>query len=95
MENYGKIAVLAGGPSSEREISLESGRAVYEALKRKSQDVDFIDVDNKFCERLKAIGADVAFIDMESTDVFHRFWNVMSFKEMVKMFVALISRVGK
>ena len=62
MKNYGKIAVLAGGPSSEREISLKSGRAVYEALKRKSQDVDFIDVDNKFCEGLKTIGADVAFI---------------------------------
>ena len=62
MKNYGKIAVLAGGPSSEREISLKSGRAVYEALKRKNQDVDFIDVDNNFCEKLKDIGADVAFI---------------------------------
>jgi len=62
MKNYGKIAVLAGGPSSEREISLRSGRAVSEALKRKKQDVDFLDVDDKFEERLKDIGADVAFI---------------------------------
>ncbi|UCD55532.1 MAG: D-alanine--D-alanine ligase [Candidatus Omnitrophota bacterium] len=62
MKNYGKIAVLAGGPSSEREISLKSGRAVYEALKRKKQDVDFVDADNDFCEKLKSIGADVVFI---------------------------------
>ena len=28
----GKIGVLAGGPSNEREIRLKSGRAVYDAL---------------------------------------------------------------
>ncbi len=39
----------------------------------------------------REIGADVAFIDMEATDVFHRFWKGMSFKERVKMFVGLIS----
>ena len=27
-----RVAVLAGGPSSEREISLRSGRAVHNAL---------------------------------------------------------------
>ena len=29
-----KIAVLAGGMSSEREVSMRSGRGCYEALKR-------------------------------------------------------------
>jgi D-alanine-D-alanine ligase len=29
----GKVAVLMGGPSAEREISLISGRAVLEALR--------------------------------------------------------------
>ncbi|MDD4953972.1 MAG: D-alanine--D-alanine ligase, partial [Candidatus Omnitrophica bacterium] len=31
-EQFGKVGVLMGGPSSEREISLKSGQAVYAAL---------------------------------------------------------------
>jgi D-alanine-D-alanine ligase len=30
---FGRVGILMGGPSSEREISLKSGNAVYEALK--------------------------------------------------------------
>jgi len=59
---YGRIAVLAGGPSSEREISIKSGRAVYEALKRKNQDVFFLDVGTDVLEKLKNAGFDIAFI---------------------------------
>ena len=29
---YGKVAVLLGGESNEREISIESGKAVFDAL---------------------------------------------------------------
>lgn len=54
MIKYGKIAVLAGGPSSEREISLRSGRAVYGALKRKNQHVDFLEIDSDFVSSLDA-----------------------------------------
>lgn len=50
---YKRIGVLAGGPSSEREISIKSGRAVYEALKREGCDAIFIDV-NENIEDLKA-----------------------------------------
>ncbi|MBR0128334.1 MAG: D-alanine--D-alanine ligase, partial [Neisseriaceae bacterium] len=32
-QNFGKVAVLAGGFSSEREVSLTSGQAVCEALR--------------------------------------------------------------
>ncbi|MFQ5910176.1 MAG: TraB/GumN family protein [Thermoplasmata archaeon] len=39
----------------------------------------------------REIGADIAFIDMEATDVFRRFWKGMSFNEKVKMAFALIS----
>jgi D-alanine-D-alanine ligase len=42
--NLGRIGVLMGGPSSEREISLKSGRAVYEALKSLDLDVYSIDI---------------------------------------------------
>ena len=40
----GRIGVLMGGPSSEREISLKSGKAVYEALKSAGLDVVAIDI---------------------------------------------------
>jgi pheromone shutdown protein TraB len=39
----------------------------------------------------REIGADVAFIDMDATVVFQRFWKGMTFEEKVKMFVGLIS----
>ena len=41
---FGKVAVLMGGCAAERDISLNSGTAVYEALKRKDVDVTPIDV---------------------------------------------------
>ncbi|MBL7155596.1 MAG: D-alanine--D-alanine ligase [Candidatus Omnitrophica bacterium] len=62
MASYGKIVVLAGGPSSEREISLKSGRAVFDALKRQRQEVDFLDVDSDFHSKIKNIDAALVFI---------------------------------
>lgn len=44
-KDFGKIAVLAGGPSSERAISIKSGRAVYKALKEAGCDVEWIDLN--------------------------------------------------
>jgi len=40
---FGKVAVLLGGQSSEREISLLSGRAVHAALQRRGVDAQAID----------------------------------------------------
>jgi len=37
-EKYGKVAVLYGGYSSEREISLITGKAVWQALLNKDID---------------------------------------------------------
>jgi len=42
--NFGRIGVLMGGPSAEREISLKSGKAVYEALKQSGLEAVAIDV---------------------------------------------------
>jgi len=42
---FGKIGVLMGGPSSEREISLKSGKAVYEALKQLELDVCAVEIE--------------------------------------------------
>ena len=50
--DYGKVAVLMGGPSAEREVSLKSGAAVLAALKRRGVDAHGIDADRDVLERL-------------------------------------------
>jgi D-alanine-D-alanine ligase len=45
IDRLGKVAVFFGGDSAEREVSLKSGGAVFDALKR--QGVDVISVDAK------------------------------------------------
>tara|TARA_A100000164_G_C21785529_1_gene713198 strand:- start:98 stop:1063 length:966 start_codon:yes stop_codon:yes gene_type:complete len=40
---YGKVAVLSGGDSPEREISLMSGRGIFNALKKLGLNVHFFD----------------------------------------------------
>jgi len=41
-----KVAVLCGGNSAEREISLRSGHNVFSALRRKGWDVDLLAIDS-------------------------------------------------
>ncbi len=55
-----KIGVLYGGWSSEREISIGSGKCVIESLKNQGFKVKGIDVDRNFIRRLRDI--DIAFI---------------------------------
>lgn len=43
-KNFGRIGILMGGPSSEREISLKSGKAIYESLKSMPLEVVSIDI---------------------------------------------------
>lgn len=46
---FGRVAVLMGGVAAEKEISINSGMAVFNALKRQGVDVIVIDVaDNPF-----------------------------------------------
>lgn len=44
MVNFGKVAVILGGNSAEREVSLRSGEAIYQALI--AQDVDAVKIDS-------------------------------------------------
>ena len=56
-----KVAVLMGGRSSEREISLKTGRAVLNALKSKGYDAEPVDpAESSFIDDLRKF--DVAFI---------------------------------
>ena len=57
-----KIGVLYGGVSSEREISLKSGKAVLNALKKMKYNVCGIDVDKNAAEKIKKEKIDIAYI---------------------------------
>jgi D-alanine-D-alanine ligase len=57
-----KVAVLKGGPSLERQVSLRSGARVEDALERLGHDAVPIDVAADLIERLEAQRPDVAFL---------------------------------
>ena len=52
--NFGKVAVLMGGTSNERDISLESGEAVLDALHRKKVAAIAIDPKKDNLEQLES-----------------------------------------
>ncbi len=60
--DFGRVAVLYGGASAERDISLVSGRAVLEALQRQGVDATGIDVGADVIARLEELRPDLAFI---------------------------------
>lgn len=62
MRKYGKVAVLMGGTSAEREISLISGQAVLQALQRQGVDATPIDTQLAVLEQLLKLKPDRAFI---------------------------------
>lgn len=57
-----KVAVLKGGPSLERQVSLRSGARVEDALQRLGHEVTSIDVGADLIERLEADRPEVAFL---------------------------------
>lgn len=62
LKNAGTIAVLMGGNASEREISLESGQAVFKSLQSMGFEVVIIDTVNNAIESLQAVKPVFAFI---------------------------------
>ena len=59
---FGRVAVLFGGKSAERAVSLKSGAAVLGALQAAGVDAFGIDVGDDFLQRLSAERIDRAFI---------------------------------
>jgi D-alanine-D-alanine ligase len=59
---FGKVAVLYGGNSAEREISLISGKNIFEALVRKGVDAELIDTQQEFITKLQEGNYSRAFI---------------------------------
>lgn len=60
--DFGKVAVLMGGLSAEREISLQSGAAVLAALQDRGVDAQEIDVGKDIVSVLMAGNYDRAFV---------------------------------
>ena len=56
-----KVAVLMGGPSREREVSLSSGRECVAALRETGCEVVEVDAGPDLCARLSEIKPDVVF----------------------------------
>ena len=59
---FGRVAVLFGGKSAEREVSLKSGAAVLQALQAAGVDAFGIDVGDDLLQRLTSEKIDRAFI---------------------------------
>lgn len=65
-KQFGRVGVLMGGVSSEREISLKSGQAIVEALLRQGCQAVSLDIvddeEERILSLLRESGIDVAFI---------------------------------
>ena len=61
-QNLGKVAVLFGGVSAEREVSIKSGTMVHAALVKQGIDAHLFDTASQNIFELKAQGFDRAFI---------------------------------
>ncbi len=61
LDKYGKVAVLMGGWSAEREVSLMSGEQVLRALQQSGVNAHAIDADKNVIQRLLDDGFDRVF----------------------------------
>ncbi|MCF2908805.1 D-alanine--D-alanine ligase [Pseudoalteromonas sp. DL2-H2.2] len=62
MSEFGKVAVLLGGLSAEREVSLKSGQAIIKALQEAGVEVVAFDPAERNLWELKALEVDRVFI---------------------------------
>ncbi len=63
-----RVAVLKGGRSLERQVSLKSGARVQDALERLGHEATPIDVGHDLIEQLQATGPEVAFVALHGRD---------------------------
>jgi D-alanine-D-alanine ligase len=62
MQKKAKIAVVMGGSSAEREISIKSGSGVMRALQSLGYDAQSLDYDTRFIEGIREVAPDAVFI---------------------------------
>lgn len=57
-----KVAVVMGGSSSEREISIATGSGVMQALQKLGYEAQSLDYDASFVDGIRALAPDVVFV---------------------------------
>ena len=62
IHKFGRVAVLYGGDSAEREVSLSSGQAIFDALQGRGVDVVLIDAVDDVVSKIQKAQADRIFI---------------------------------
>ena len=62
LSSIGKVGVLFGGTTAEREVSLDSGRAIIAACEKLNLDVQGIDLQDNVIQNLQSANIDTAFI---------------------------------
>ena len=62
-----RVAVVMGGPSAEREVSIESGQAVLRAVAALGHEGQSLDFDGRFVDALREIEPDVVFNALHGT----------------------------
>lgn len=60
LSRLGHVAVLLGGASAERDVSLKSGRAVYDSLVRSGVQASMLDTQEGVVEKISAMKPDFA-----------------------------------
>jgi D-alanine-D-alanine ligase len=80
-----KVAVLMGGVSKEREISLRTGNAITEGLRRRGYDVAAVDVEGgpELVDELRRVKPDVALVALHGK--FGEDGCVQGFLEMLRI----------
>lgn len=61
VSRFGRVGVLMGGVSAEREVSLRSGQAVLKALQGAGVDAVAVDLNRDWAVEIAAAGIDIAF----------------------------------
>lgn len=62
MQKKAKVAVVMGGSSAEREVSIQSGSGVMRALQSLGYEAQSLDYDRRFVDAIREIAPDVVFI---------------------------------
>jgi D-alanine-D-alanine ligase len=62
MKRSAKVAVVMGGSSAEREVSIQSGSGVLRALQSLGYEAKSVDYDDRFFDAMRELKPNVAFI---------------------------------
>jgi D-alanine-D-alanine ligase len=68
-QGYGKVAVLSGGWSDEREVSMQSGQNIFSHLQKMGLDVVFVEAEkHRIMQQLQEVAPDRVFLALHGED---------------------------